>query len=117
MVTKELGLTPLAKFHSGCRQDALANLGAEEVEEMEKDAELISGCYYLNDGVLWSLEPQWFEPKKGFQTTNGLLEYLRSNPERFGVNADGFIYILEQLNKALVRANEENVRFRLLSNA
>ena len=73
--SKQLGLTPLSHFVTYSRQDAfyVGGMTEDEVKEMEDEAELKDGCFYLNDGgILWSLEPEWFDTQEGLQTTRRL---------------------------------------------
>lgn len=117
---QQLGITPLSRFVTYSRQDALGAMSKAEVKEMEDEAELKDGCFYLSDGLLlWSVEPEWFDTQEGLRTTRGLLEYLQSHPEQFGgntsgyTNAMGFTMILGALENALVQASDSGQRFHL----
>ena len=114
--SKQLSTTPLSHFLTYSRQDAfyVGGMTEDEVKEMEDEAELKDGCFYLGDGgKLWSLEPEWFDTQEGLQTTRKLLEHLKSYPEQFSDDTNGFIMILEALENALIQARDSGQRFHL----
>jgi hypothetical protein len=118
IVSKERGLVPLDEFYSYSRQDALENLGKGEVEEYEAEAEVRDDGFYLDGGLLWSHERRWFDPVQALTTTRGLLEYLRQHPEQpddGDYDANGFIYILQELENILVEAQTNAKRFYITS--
>lgn len=115
-IARELDLTPLARFCSYSRQDAIESLSEEEVEEEEAEAELKDGVYHKEGYELWSLERRWFEPDEARRTTEELIQFLRLHPERLGEaaeDAEYFIAILETLHEVLSQAKARNKRFYL----
>jgi hypothetical protein len=117
-IAQELNTTPLMRFCSYSREDAIMGLSEEEVEDEEEDAELKDGVYYKDDYAMWALERQWFEPKEALRTTGALIQFLRLHPERLDNDAEDvecFVGILETLQGVLSRAEVENKRFYLKS--
>ena len=115
-IAKELNLTPLDSFYSYSRQDAIDSLSEEDVEDEEAEAEFRDGWYWKDGYKLWSPERQWFEPGDALQTTQALLHHLEAHPEAVNGQADaaeGFAYILEELQKVLAQAQTQQKRFYL----
>lgn len=131
VAAQQLSLTPVGDFMSSSRQDALENLGEEEVEEYEEDAELRDRAYYLSGGLLWTLEKQWFEPREALKTVRGLLEWIEAHPEvpadfvpqtedlpgAREYDAEGFAYILRELEAILMLAEQAGEKFYLACDA
>jgi hypothetical protein len=117
-IAQELNTTPLTRFCSYSREDAILGLSEEEVEDEEEDAELKDGVCYKDGYAMWSQERQWFEPKEALRTTGALIQFLRLHPERLDNDAEDvecFVGILETLQGVLSRAEVENKRFYLKS--
>lgn len=118
---KKLNLTPLDAFCNNSRQAAIESLGEEEVEEMEADAEFKDGSFYLCGGLLWTLERVWFSPDDALKTVRGLTQLLRTQPksvisdETDEGDVEGFLYILPELEKVLIKAQQMGKCFHFRS--
>lgn len=118
-VAKNLNVTPLHDFYNYCLDDALNDWALDEAEEMQEEAVLVDGWYELaGGGRLWTPERVWFGIDDGLKTTRALIEHLQQHPESVEANKNnihGFIYVLQELEKVLVKAQQNGKRFYLAS--
>lgn len=125
----QLEVASLNTFVSSTREDL--PFDDETMDEFEQDSELINGVWYYQGQVLWSVEAQWFAPDQGLVTVRGLLNQLRFLQDGKEVIEDeaqnwhedleqdysGVILELEEMEKILHRAIQENRLFRICISA
>jgi len=118
---KTLNLTPLKGFCNYSRQDAIDAESEEDVEETEAEAESKDGWFQIDEGKLWTPERQWFVPDDALKMVRGLIQLLQTQPDSIESDElnegdiDGFLYVLPELEKALVKAQQLGRRFYLKS--
>lgn len=122
-LAEQLGVASLSSFVNITRDESIFD--DEIMKELENDGELIDGIWYHEGQYLWSVEPQWFAPDLGLVTARSLLSHLRSSQNEQEVTAfdeqdwdeeqdyTGVIIELENLEKILNRAVQENKLFRI----
>jgi len=119
-LARQLGVTPLGDFMSYTRDDAAGAYDEEEMEDLEAEAELRDGAFWMGDGaLLWSLERNWHTPETGLQTARALIEHLSNHPE-FWMPDDaarsldeGLIDILREFEAVMLDAQARAKRFYL----
>ena len=118
-LARSLSVVPLDQFVSFAREDALAGTDEDEIEEMEAEAQLRDGNYFIADDLLWSLERHWFSPEEGVKTAETLLSHLKNHPEFWSENDrenqddKALLDILEGFVAVMHEAKRRNVRFYL----
>ncbi len=118
-ISNQLNIQQILTFFNATRDEV-----DFDTEDFENGGELIDGAWYYQGSFMWSIEPQWFDPKQGLVMILGLLEYLRStypeidlsSPTEWTEEHDflGVIYELEAMSEILIQAQQEKKRFRLL---
>jgi hypothetical protein len=125
-LAEQLGVTSLGSFINVTRDESVFD--EETMDELEQDGELIDGVWYHEGQYLWSVEPQWFAPDQGLVTVRRLLSHLRSfqdekaiaalDEEDWDEDQDGAVIgELEEMEKILHRAQQENKLFRICVSA
>ena len=122
-ISDDLGLTPLNDFISYCsycRIDAIRELSAGEVEDIEAEAVLKDGCFVAADGcALWTPERQWFDAANGLKTARGLMTHLQEHPDSVDAeeydedDIESFVDVLQEFEKFLIEAQQNGKRFYL----
>ncbi|HVF85879.1 MAG TPA: hypothetical protein VM821_07835 [Abditibacteriaceae bacterium] len=118
-MAESFNVTPLHNFHNYCLDDALNDWALDEVEEMQEEAALVDGWYELAEGGrLWTPERVWFSADDGLKTTRALIKHLQQHPEAVDAdegNVGSFVFVLQELEKVLVEAQQNGKRFYLAS--
>jgi hypothetical protein len=108
-VADRLGLTALTKFGSMTLEEArnyivfLARLGRDVRDKAE---------------ALAAYRESWFEPSDGLRTVRGLIQAVEADPTLVGSRyeisiADAVVEDLKELEKILIKAEAEALRFHL----